>query len=240
MNIGEKIYNLRNKANLSQEAMGEKLGVSRQAVSKWETNQATPDLDNLRMLAEHFNVPLSNLIDDNIEKMVCKPEVTNTINKLTKARNVLLIIASSYASLLFLSFILIVILQKPLVNLLQLSYEKHLFVFPTLDFVGVLQLFAFILIISIITIKNKKEENNSIAKEIIVLSSCAILTNLYLTLPGLSTTLFKNLFSDVYYAISYNSLRFLLSYVEPSMIVVCFLFVVAMSLSLAIKVYKSK
>ena len=141
---------------------------------------------------------------------------------------------------LFLSFILIVILQKPLVNLLQLSYEKHLFVFPTLDFVGVLQLFAFILIMSIITIRNKKEENNSIAKEIIVLSFCAILTNLYLALPGLSTTVFKNLFSDVYYAISYNSLRFLLSYVEPSMIVVCFLFIVAMSLSLAIKAYKSK
>ncbi len=46
MNLGENIRNLRKGHNLSQEELAEKINVSRQAVSKWESNLSYPDLDN--------------------------------------------------------------------------------------------------------------------------------------------------------------------------------------------------
>ena len=45
MTIGEKITHLRNSANISQEALADKLSVSRQSVSKWEMDQAQPQID---------------------------------------------------------------------------------------------------------------------------------------------------------------------------------------------------
>ncbi len=51
MTTGEKIAALRKEQGMSQEALGEKLGLSRQAVSKWEADQAVPTMDNLMELA---------------------------------------------------------------------------------------------------------------------------------------------------------------------------------------------
>ena len=47
MTLGEKIFKLRTEQGLSQETFGEKLGVSRQSVSKWETDQSIPELDKI-------------------------------------------------------------------------------------------------------------------------------------------------------------------------------------------------
>ena len=46
-NLGEKLLELRKAKNLSQEEVAEKLNVTRQTVSKWETNQSTPDFDKI-------------------------------------------------------------------------------------------------------------------------------------------------------------------------------------------------
>lgn len=59
--LSEKIYELRRKNGLSQERLAEKIGVSRQAVSKWETGAATPELDKLRALCGCFGVTLDEL-----------------------------------------------------------------------------------------------------------------------------------------------------------------------------------
>lgn len=56
MNIGETIAKLRREQGLTQEQLADKLCVSRQAISKWETNKALPDLDNIRILSEFFGV----------------------------------------------------------------------------------------------------------------------------------------------------------------------------------------
>lgn len=61
MSIGQKIYELRAKNNLSQEALAELLEVSRQSVSKWETDAAMPDLDKLIRLCDVFEVSLDEL-----------------------------------------------------------------------------------------------------------------------------------------------------------------------------------
>lgn len=51
MNLSVKILYCRKKAGLSQEALAEKLGVSRQAISKWETGESVPELSKLVLLA---------------------------------------------------------------------------------------------------------------------------------------------------------------------------------------------
>jgi len=62
--ISEKIRELRKKAGLSQEELAEKIDVSRQSVSKWESAQTVPEMGKLIKLSEIFNVSLDYLISD--------------------------------------------------------------------------------------------------------------------------------------------------------------------------------
>ena len=63
MALGENIKNRREELKLSQEYVAEQLGVSRQAVSKWETGQSEPTASNLIQLADVFEMTLSELVD---------------------------------------------------------------------------------------------------------------------------------------------------------------------------------
>ena len=51
MNLGTNLYNARKKSGLSQEEVAEKLGVSRQTISKWETDEPLPDIRQAKRLA---------------------------------------------------------------------------------------------------------------------------------------------------------------------------------------------
>ena len=62
MSLGETIYKLRTKYNLSQGDLADKLSVSRQSVSKWENNTSVPDLDKIIKLSEIFDVSLDELV----------------------------------------------------------------------------------------------------------------------------------------------------------------------------------
>ena len=62
MTLGEKIAALRGERRLSQGDLAEKLDVSRQSVSKWETNQAVPELDKIIKLADLFGVSVDELV----------------------------------------------------------------------------------------------------------------------------------------------------------------------------------
>ena len=62
--LSEKLYALRRKAGLSQEELAEKLDVSRQAVSKWESGTARPDVDRLQALARFYGVTMDSLLSD--------------------------------------------------------------------------------------------------------------------------------------------------------------------------------
>ena len=70
MILADKIINERKKCGWSQEELAEKLGVSRQSVSKWEGAQAVPDLQKILKMAELFNVTTDYLLKDEIE---CEP-----------------------------------------------------------------------------------------------------------------------------------------------------------------------
>lgn len=67
MKLNEKIYACRKKAGLSQEALAERIGVSRQAISKWETGEAAPEISKLPLLARVFGVTADWLLDDAAE-----------------------------------------------------------------------------------------------------------------------------------------------------------------------------
>ncbi|MDE7131611.1 MAG: helix-turn-helix domain-containing protein [Lachnospiraceae bacterium] len=64
MILGEKIYRLRTERGMSQEAFGDMLGVSRQSVSKWETDQSQPELDKIIAISEMFTVSTDYLLKE--------------------------------------------------------------------------------------------------------------------------------------------------------------------------------
>ena len=74
MTTGEKIAALRKEHGMSQEVFSEKLGISRQAVSKWENGTAQPTSENLNQIAKLFGVTVSYLLDEEEMKVEEKPQ----------------------------------------------------------------------------------------------------------------------------------------------------------------------
>lgn len=74
MNLADRIQSLRKAKGISQEQLADQIGVSRQAVSKWESEQSTPDLDKIILLSDFFDVTTDYLlkgiepVKDNREK----------------------------------------------------------------------------------------------------------------------------------------------------------------------------
>ena len=64
MKLCEKLYELRRAAGLSQEELAERLNVSRQAISNWETGTVLPSTDNLIALSRLYQVPADHLLND--------------------------------------------------------------------------------------------------------------------------------------------------------------------------------
>lgn len=71
MNFGEKLKSLRIKNEYSQETLAEMINVSRQAVTKWENGNGMPDIENLKLIADIFDVTIDSLVRDEeeIEKL---------------------------------------------------------------------------------------------------------------------------------------------------------------------------
>ena len=63
MNLGTRLCSYRKRAGMSQQELAEYLKVSRQSVSKWETDVAMPTIDNLQRLGELYGVPIDELIN---------------------------------------------------------------------------------------------------------------------------------------------------------------------------------
>lgn len=68
MSFGRKLQKLRRQKGLSQEELAQECGVSRQAISKWEAEQAMPELDKLILLSTLFDVSIDYLIKDSMER----------------------------------------------------------------------------------------------------------------------------------------------------------------------------
>ncbi len=64
MTFAEKLKSIRKQAGMSQEQLAEKLGVSRQAVTKWETDAGTPDIENIMALSALFDISIDDLLSN--------------------------------------------------------------------------------------------------------------------------------------------------------------------------------
>lgn len=79
MQLGESLAQARKKAGLTQEAVAEKLGVSRQTISKWETDETLPDIRQSKKLASLYHMTLDELVDFDIDVQ----ELTEMINSVS-------------------------------------------------------------------------------------------------------------------------------------------------------------
>lgn len=79
MSFGQRLYYLRKERNLSQEDLAELLSVSRQSISKWETDASVPELDKLIKLGEVFGISLDHLIRNEVTEDAESPCLAQTV-----------------------------------------------------------------------------------------------------------------------------------------------------------------
>ena len=77
MTLGQKIFELRKKNNLSQEQLWEKIDVTRQTISNWELDETSPNPDQLKKLSKVLNVSIDELLDNDIKNIV-EEKISNT------------------------------------------------------------------------------------------------------------------------------------------------------------------
>ena len=82
MELNERLYELRKNNNWSQEELAEKLDVSRQTISKWESNKAIPELEKLIKLSEIYNITLDELVKGEIPEDILKENSGKKFQKL--------------------------------------------------------------------------------------------------------------------------------------------------------------
>lgn len=89
MDLGSKILELRKKQQLSQEKLGEKVGVTRQTISNWELNETLPDTKQLIALSQALLISIDELVGNNTQDLLTQKvekveEKITTNNNLTK------------------------------------------------------------------------------------------------------------------------------------------------------------
>ena len=89
MALGKNILEARKKSGLSQEQLGDKVGVTRQTVSNWELEETTPNPEQLKSLSKVLNVSVDDLIDNDIQNVVLSKvklteKQTKSIKKILK------------------------------------------------------------------------------------------------------------------------------------------------------------
>lgn len=77
MDFGNKIASLRKKNNFTQEELAERVGVTRQTISKWELNETSPDISQAKILSKVFNVSLDELTCNDINSILVT-KISNT------------------------------------------------------------------------------------------------------------------------------------------------------------------
>lgn len=119
MNLGNKIVSLRKKNNLSQEELAEKVGVTRQTISKWELEETAPDINQAKTLSKIFNVSLDELTNNNINSILTE-KISNTERLAGITIKILKVIGVG-----MLAFIIIIISLFILLNIKSVSNKER-------------------------------------------------------------------------------------------------------------------
>ncbi|MDY3014230.1 MAG: helix-turn-helix domain-containing protein [Evtepia sp.] len=85
MGLGSSLYHARKKSGLSQENVAEKLGVSRQTISKWETGETLPDIRQSKQLAVLYHMTLDELIDYDVDEAQVR-EMIDSVSEETQKK----------------------------------------------------------------------------------------------------------------------------------------------------------
>ncbi len=127
MNFNEKLIELRKQKGLSQDEFGEKIGVSRQTVSKWELAQSYPDFQKLVFISDYYGITLDELVKDISvqdvrDKTVVEEQISDIHTDLTKFKknfnkvlNILAIIGAGY--LIIIGTLLIILNWEALISM---------------------------------------------------------------------------------------------------------------------------
>ena len=100
MKLGENLYGLRKKQKMSQEELAEKMGVSRQSVSKWETGTAYPEMSKILELCKIFHCQLNDLVNETIQDYdSLDEEIKMSVVKFNKEKQRKLKVASKAISI---------------------------------------------------------------------------------------------------------------------------------------------
>ena len=94
--IGERLKELRKLNNLSQEQVAKELNITRQAISKWETDKTMPDIENIILLSKLYNVSLESIMGEESEKPIPQYNKKVTENELLGILMITIIICSSF------------------------------------------------------------------------------------------------------------------------------------------------
>lgn len=70
MELGKKILELRKKKGLSQEQLGDRIGVTRQTISNWELGETSPNTEQLKLLSKELNISIDELLDNDIKDIL--------------------------------------------------------------------------------------------------------------------------------------------------------------------------
>lgn len=108
MEIGNKIMELRKKNNFSQEDLAEKVGVTRQTISKWELGETSPDLKQAKVLSQVFKVSLDELVDNDIKNIIIE-KTTNTEKLAGMIINILKALGTFFLIYLIIMIIILII-----------------------------------------------------------------------------------------------------------------------------------
>lgn len=87
MGLGNSFFNARKKKGLSQEEVAEKLGVSRQTISKWELGETIPDIYQSKKLTNLYNLSLDELIEFDIDVKELQEVIDKTSDKVSDKVN---------------------------------------------------------------------------------------------------------------------------------------------------------
>lgn len=111
MEFGNKLLELRKKENLSQEALAEKLNVTRQTISKWELNETSPDLKQALLISKLFNISLDELVNNDknfiIEKISNTERLAGLVLKVLKWIGICFLVLLIIDIITFIFFVLI-------------------------------------------------------------------------------------------------------------------------------------
>ena len=109
MSLGNNIFGLRKKEKISQEKLGERVGVTRQTVSNWELDQTVPDANQLLALSKALNTSIDLLVGNDIQNLLEQKvgNVETEIIKNNKFQNIIISVLSIIVVLFILAFILL-------------------------------------------------------------------------------------------------------------------------------------